>query len=247
MNRKISLTQKTTTLAKLALNIIVLFTIAAQAHSSNASTLALKRPDLDNLRQRVYSSWAPTKQIVGLSNVYVKVSATANGQLYDVCIERTSGDRQLDADCLQAVMGASRSCPIKISVEELDHFSIKFGSKTPVGHTHDGISRYFAKHPEYQKDWIAFYRVPLDVLKRYPGLFTEQELLDESNIGLIEAIDRDNPKLPNWVSERLKFLYQHLWVPFFVSHPSVTREQVLEFKKKHIVDEKQLLEPETEK
>lgn len=215
--------------------------VLAYLQLAYASVIPPKRTDLDNLREKVYEDWAPSKKLAKLIDIDITVSGTANGQLYDVGLNESSGDRQLDADCLQAVMGASCLSPINIRIEEIEHFSIHFDSKTKAGYlNNNGISKYFTQHPEYKRNYVAFYRIPLTVLKRYPGIFTEEELFDESNIGLIEAIDLRNPELPSWVTDRLRFLYQGNWVPFFLSHPSATKKEIIEFRKKHIIDDKQL-------
>ena len=210
------------------------------SQSAPASQIAPKRPDLDKLRKRIYEDWAPSKNLTRLDDIDITVSGTANGQLYDVALNENSGDRQSDADCLQTVMGASCLNPINIRIEEIEHFSIHFDSKTKAGYLNDGISKYFTRHPNYRKNYIAFYRIPLTVLKRYPGVFTEEELFDESNIGLIEAIDLHSSELPSWAIDRLRFLYQGNWVPFFLSHSSATKKEIIEFRMKHIIDDKQL-------
>ncbi|MCA9817860.1 MAG: TonB C-terminal domain-containing protein [Cyanobacteria bacterium HKST-UBA01] len=220
--------------------ILSLLLTAVFSQLSIASVIAPKRPDLDRLRNNVYKDWAPSKKLTNSTAIDIKVRVTANGQLYDVALNESSGDRQLDADCIQAVMGASCLSPINIRIEEIEQFSIHFDSKTEIGYQTDGISKFFAKHPKYRKNYIAFYRIPLTVLKRYPGVFTEEELFDESNVGLIESIDPHNPELPSWVADRLRFLYQGNWVPFFVSNPSATKDEIIEFRKKHIIDDKQL-------
>lgn len=202
------------------------------------TSVAPERSDLDNLRNRIYKDWAPSKKLAEEDSVYITISGNAEGKLYDVEIEKSSGDRQLDADCLQAVMGTSCSCRLDICPEDLDHFTCKFDSKTPIGHKEDAISKYFSKHPKKKNDYIAFYRIPLDVLKRYPGLFLKSELLEESNIGLIKAISPEDPELPFWVKQQLKILYQRTWVPFFLSHPKPTKQQIIDLRNKLPFDEK---------
>lgn len=208
------------------------------AQTALGNVIAPERSDLDNLRKRIYADWAPSKKPAEKETVYITISGNSEGKLYDVEIEKSSGNRQLDADCLQAVMGASCSCPLNICPEDLDHFTCKFDSKTPIGHEEEGISKYFLKNQNEKNDYIAFYRIPLDVLKRYPGLFSKNELLEESNIGLIKAISPEDPELPFWVKQQLKILYQRTWVPFFLSHPKPTKQQIIDLRNKLPFDEK---------
>ena len=138
----------------------------------------------------------------------------------------------MNADCIQAVMGASGTSKMLTHEGSLVHLKNIFDSTTPIGHKKSGITKYFAKHPEDRWKYVGFYRIPLEVLVKYPGLFTEDELLDDSNIGLIKADDELQ------IVSELPFIYQDMYVPFFLAHPSASRKQILEIKNSINVDER---------
>lgn len=211
--------------------------LAAGTSLHTGKMMGAKWPEIDRFLDRVYENWAPSKKIPEGKVVELAVGIANDGKLYDLKIEASSGDAQLDADCVQAVMGASACSPINGREGELVLIRIWFNSKTKVGHSNSGISKYFATRPEQEHDHIAFYRIPLDVLKRYPGLFTENELLDDSNIGTTQVIDK-HPGLPWWGVDHLRAIYQGTWAPFFIAFPSATKERILEIRDKLPFDDR---------
>lgn len=202
--------------------------------TADANQPMLKNEDMNKLRQRIYDDWAPSKAMPVGKHVDVTYSIASDGKLYDVKLEQSSGDAQLDADCVQAVLGVSAFCPMaRLTREgELCHTQIYFDSKTRAGHNNSGISKYFAAHPEQEAEHVAYYRIPLDVLKRYPGLFSEAELFSDSNFFTLRDDSTDGPNhgpgLSSAAIARLRYVYQSMWIPFFLKFPSATKQQILD-------------------
>lgn len=220
-----------------------------KSYGSFSAILVLpKTPIVDKYRERAYSNWAPTKKIEGLDRCVIAAEVANNGTLYNLKIESSSKDMQLDADCIQAVMGASGSYNMGIPEGTLSKVLFAFDSKIKAAHP-DGISPFKAQNPAIKGDYIAFYRIPLDILNRYPGLFTEAELLSDDNIGLIEAVKGvdGNLELPDYSVDRIREIYQGIWIPFFISHNSPTKQQVLEIRKNLSFDERSNIEGKTKK
>ncbi|HEY9778430.1 MAG TPA: TonB C-terminal domain-containing protein [Planktothrix sp.] len=203
---------------------------------ANANTPVITSPEMQEFRERIYDDWCPSKAMPVGTHVDIACSIASDGKLYDVKLEHSSGDAQLDADCVQAVLGVSAFRPMHGLVREgeLCLTQIYFDSTTRVGHKNSGIAKYFAAHPEHEADRTAFYKMPLDVLERYPGLLTEDEVLADGNIGNFifskDVLDGPNhgPGLSDNTVDQLRIVYQGIWIPFFLKFPSATKEQVLE-------------------
>lgn len=191
---------------------------------------SLKEPDVDQLKERVYADWAPSKKIVGY---WINGRISPDGRVHDLTIEAGERDSQSDADCLMAVMGASKSCRMVGDGDKRNVF-FRFDVDSPAGSyinvQASGIEKYFGSHPDQKERHIAFYRIPLDALKRYPGLFAENELLADGNIGIMKATV--NSGLSVSEVERLRTIYLGTWEPFFIAHPSATKQQILEIRDK---------------
>lgn len=227
----------------LALFVVALF------HSPNASANCLDgagegpyagyRATVDKVMNRVYSNWVPSistgSRVCALSGKIVR-----EGKIYDVTIKESSGDAQFDADCLQALLGAFPSEPIAaVDDGKLWSQDFSFSSQTKSVHKRSGIADYFNAHPNEKQKFIAFYRIPIDVLNRYPGLFTEDELQNDDNVGLIQSIpesvtkvNKIQPALSGTGLRELEVVYQSEWPRFYLEHPSPTKQQILDFRAK---------------
>jgi hypothetical protein len=168
----------------------------------------------------------------------VVVAGIANdGTMYDVHMLQSCGDAQLDFDCVQAVMGASGSCPTNTDDASLDHHCFAFNEDTKPERNVSGIAAFFRDHPERQGARFAYYRIPLDVMHRYRGLFTEDELLGDENVGYL-ATTAANPELPDWAIGQLQHIYQAQWCSFFRKHPKATKRQIEKLRDQLLFDER---------
>ncbi len=68
-------------------------------------------PDVDSFKDRVHEDYAPSNAMPSCRFVG---SLGSGGELYDLKTELSTGDAQLDADCIQALMGASASCRMSL-------------------------------------------------------------------------------------------------------------------------------------
>jgi hypothetical protein len=183
-------------------------------------------------KQRAYADWAPSKLPLP-STVVVSCFLVEDGKMYRVKIDTSSGDAQSDADCLQAVYGIAGTRSGQVEKGSLIDLKFTFDSETMPGHRTNAVEQYFAAHPEKRHNFVAFYRIPLDVLRRYPGIFSETELLSPSNIGLIRIQNADRPELPRLDSldiDRFRDIFGGHWMSFFMSHSSATRQEIETFR-----------------
>lgn len=183
---------------------------------------------------RVLSDWVPTFE---MENQAVVAAAIANdGAIYDVHVLQSCGNAQLDADCVQAVMGASRTCPTNLELGSLDHHKFVFNRNTHSQHKASGIANFLSNHPDARKNCVAFYRIPLDVLKRYPGSFTEDELLADENIGMFTI--SETSELPDYAVRKLQHIYQAQWTSFFLKNRTVSKKQIQSQRDTLLLDER---------
>jgi TonB family protein len=184
------------------------------------------RPDdwASRLEQRIYADWSPFLTPV-TDEALLQGSIGNDGRLYDVEVLQSSGNLQFDADCLQAVLGAAGFAPRENAVPGvLTHTSWVFNPSTRCGHLASAITQH-AVHAGLGQ-YVSIYRIPLDVLKRYPGLFSEKELLSDSNVIQIRAIcpglkKGDCIDLTHSPVGDIASIYGGPWFDFFSKHPSL--------------------------
>jgi hypothetical protein len=79
---------------------------------------------------------------------------------------------------------------------------------------------FFAAHPSLRDKVIVHHAVEQQVLKRYPGLFTEAEIHSLKNLcGIPKSIS------PDLHLSKIR----RAWNEFYRAHPSPTRQDVLDF------------------
>jgi TonB C terminal len=181
-----------------------------------------------------------------LTYAEIKFGVGNDGKIYEPEIVRYSGNDQYDAECLEAVCGVSpvRPAPKKQSAW-LEFEYVKFvkgplaGSQfVQPGYDGTDIKRYLAHHPHpTSKDpsdaFVLVHRIPLNVLERYPGMFTKEELLNPENlfeipvgVGLSEPdSEGKRSKAPYFV--RSIGNLAAFWTSIFVE-PNVTKQTIIE-------------------
>jgi hypothetical protein len=221
-------------------SVLVLTSAAAQAAERQVVSLTPKRGNSfdtcviwkwgKEFRERVSEDWAPISTTTAKKTTVEGIEG--NGFLYLVRIDKSSGDAQFDFDCLQAVLGAACFSEDN-SAGILNRYIQSFDSKKAITRTGqlEGINRFFTDHPNDTKDQtLTYYKIPLDVLKRFPGLFSEQELLDTSNIGTIT--NESTNRVGQSALEKLVNVYSGIWIPFFVKHPNATKQEIFDIASK---------------
>ncbi len=150
-------------------------------------------------------------------------------KIYDVKFAKGSGNAQLDADCLEAVLGASAYQPRTDLKGEKLQLGIIFDNQSRLGYVNPASRK--PKDTSSKTATVNFHLIPLTVLERYPGLFNATELLADENIGVISAepsmITGTGTALNKEIVEELISIYNDKWVTFFSRHRKATRKQLL--------------------
>lgn len=88
-----------------------------------------------------------------------------------------------------------------------------------IGEKFSGAKDYYLANPEQSEKTFALHAVPLCVLDRYPGLFSDDQLNAKDNVIFLE---KDKYRYERDI--RVFFQY---WYKFFKEHPRASREDVL--------------------
>jgi len=189
------------------------------------------------LEERTLSDWAPAKPLE--KNVQIQATLTDVGRLYELDFIISSGDGQLDADCLQALLGAaaySKNTDGIVRGGRLSSWDFKFDQNSQVRHKNHAVSEYFKGHPELKKNnTVAVFKIPTAVLTRYPGRFTEAEIVAPSNLFTLNPAWRDNSRPEDKCGAlRPQAMYSIIdhyakWQNFFSDHPNASKSDILKF------------------
>jgi hypothetical protein len=133
----------------------------------------------------------------------------------------------MDCDCLTAVLGASGFAPKPTVHLVLSRRMFTFNLETACGHKSTAFRDFLLQHPEYKDGYIAFYRIPLDTLRRYPGLFEKRELLAPSNVALVKNDDESKYHIGSSALDYIMIQYS-LWSQFFANNKTPTKTAVLQ-------------------
>ena len=187
-------------------------------------TFAHESPWVRGLKQRIWQSWVELEKLNG-TKIRMQMSVADDGKIYDVKVVRdpedykrqTIQERQIEADLLQSIMGAACYAPRTDSNKGvLLHMVIDFDEKK--NHKKSQLLQNLKSTHELKNGEIAYFAIPIDVLQRYPGAFSDEELISPKN-----TICRiGTQRIRSWYAE---------WSVFFQENPSATREQLLEHAK----------------
>jgi hypothetical protein len=190
------------------------------------------------LEARAWSDWAPSKPLA--KDVQIKGAIADVGRIYEIEIIKSSSDGQTDADCLQAILGAANYRPwVGYSPDggRLHWWNWNFTKETPIHRcSSEAISQYFRLHSSVEAGSVAVFRIPLDVLKRYPGQFAESELLSPDNLYVLMSACREEGRPPdNFGALRPQSMYLIIdhyarWQKFFSENPKATKSDIVNFK-----------------
>lgn len=160
------------------------------------------------LIDRAYSNWAPLEVFKNGEFIEIEGSIADDGKVYSPKIVHTNGNAQLESDCLHALVSAQCHSPRENQdYGVLKKVRITFNSETPLK---------FESPRKKDNKGTAFYLIPIEVLKRYPGLFSESELISPSN--LVYATDEDC------------YIYRQ-WTKFFLEKPNASKSEIFQFSK----------------
>lgn len=143
------------------------------------------------VEQGILSTWSSSRPCPEGEIAYVQFLVADDGKVYEPQLSHSSGDDQYDAECLESVCMLTPLPPnLDNHLTRIEHCAIEFGGLTSQFRPKprfDGkdITRYLLNHPqptEPRKKFVLIHRIPLAVLNRYPGAFSEAELLNADNL-----------------------------------------------------------------
>lgn len=227
---------------RLKLGILIVFGLVSAPHMVAARTEPANEiaPVLEQVRQRICSNYVPMSEdypYADSMNANVRFSLLS-GKINQVKLNLVKKDPETAFSVLEAIYASNPLPPAqvyayspegRVRVQETDiTLSGKsFGGLRPAKPQDGGLLTPVEKyHPRKKLD---IHLIPIDVLNRYPGLFSRAEVLGSENIlalptgALILYPDNFHP-VP---SKRLMDFFNS-WEAFFLAHPkSATRGEVL--------------------
>lgn len=145
----------------------------------------------------------------------------STGRFQDVKLFLPSGNSQIDLELLDAVLSMDKvSVPDNLKGNGFMDFEFRIGAS--AGGEINEIAKRYRRDFEPNAKCFAFHAIPLSVLQKYPTLFTYLELTAPAHFRSV-AINKIK------ASEIAKL--REPWLRFFDSHPSASKQQVLELEK----------------
>jgi hypothetical protein len=161
----------------------------------------------------VASMWDPSSSQVISTKVSFSTSKDFGGIL-NARIIKSSGDVQLDAECLQAVCTNPPRANLWWRTGDLEERVIDFATIRRREGLENEVTRHIAEHRIDGR--IFVYQIPLSVWSHYPQLVSIKELRQVSN-------------LMDLKSEGYEAQIRHqgaVWANFFSTHPTPTRQEI---------------------
>lgn len=157
--------------------------------------------------------------------VTIRFFLTSDGFIYDVTVYKSSGDSTVDLACIDAVCSAS---PLPAPPElRLAPPTVERGGKLiPPRYFSTGIHYFYfpqnyfpLRTPQKLVEPLSFRVIPNEVIYRYPGLFSAEELASKSN----QVI----PYPKETIVEDTRFQ----WARFFQAHKTATKSDIADLAK----------------
>jgi TonB family protein len=169
--------------------------------------------------------------------VIASMVVETDGKIRDVSLSESSGKDAADFACLEAILTAS-PLPLSSSIKSRQHMQVDFyESRMPYFQIEKGpfnSEQFFASRLDLKEKAVALHLIPVDVLQRYPGLFTVKELDSADNLkalpleGLIEVGSKyttqrflANPKVKGFFAD---------WENFYSTHGTPTKAEIIGFR-----------------
>lgn len=195
--------------------------------SAASLTVAVPAPSklLEELHSKVLVD-LPHPFLASNKTVVAQLSVTDSGQVILPRIFQSSGDLSIDFAVLEAVCSLAPlpGLPAELtSGFEPATIEVRIDAKrAPL------VNSEFRKLSCEQPYVYACHRIPLSVLYRYPGLFSDKELRSISNLRILETQEPDAQQAFR-SSQTLLFEHYKQWCGFFNNKKVVTREDLIEF------------------
>jgi len=158
--------------------------------------------------------WTPSQKNVSTQISYV--TSEDIGGVFNAEITHSSGDAQLDAECLEAVCMTPPEACASYRTGNLVKRIADFSGMQPYGPINE-ISRYLKDHPN--TTGVVIHEIPLAVASAYHyyKLVSENELRSQENLCVIDRVD---------YQAKIRHIAAS-WNYFFEKHPTTTsREEI---------------------
>lgn len=179
-------------------------------------------------------------------------SITADGKIKDFSIGPSSGNPSADFACAEAIISSSPlpEPPKENYIGHPPKSAINLDKRTQIDFYQTNYPKYFQLPISYsntaapffdgnesrRNQEVALHLIPLDVVQRYPGLFTTAELSARDNCvgipiaGLFDEMAGNSAHKVIANTTVKKFFAS--WEEFFASHKAASKEEILHWKKK---------------
>jgi hypothetical protein len=192
------------------------------------------------LKNGVEASWSCSHQLPDGEYVDITISIADDGKLFDPQIEHSSNDAQCDAECLETVCALSptmhpnskRGREITFRFGQVDEKFLGEPAEPGIKPCYDGsdVKEYLLSHQNNigtGNRIVLIHRIPLKVLRRYPGVFTKDELLNPNNLLKVKVGESGDQQTP--VSETGLEYSACIGTLPYVSKVKATRSEQLKF------------------
>lgn len=194
------------------------------------------------VEKRIYKNLVdPNSNSEGRGGVISGFVLKKDGKIRDVSIGQSSGKNASDFACFEAILGSSPLSPAPSPESQRDQW-IRidfFESRTPyfesaIKKAELTTEDFYKNNPSLKTTAVPLHLIPLDVLTRYPGLFSEKELVGLGNLkaipikGLI-SIDEEATTRRSLGNSHIVNFFQE-WEKFFETNKSPTKTDILSFR-----------------
>lgn len=153
--------------------------------------------------------------IVPSTNATIRGVVKPNSSPENLSIIQSSGNAQFDAECLEAVLSSTRTDSNSMTLYGVWILS------------HDLPNARQLRIQRNIENQITIFRVPVSVLRRYPGIFSEEELLNKDNLRpLHNQASRKTTELTQSQIDEISAYFSQ-WNEFFKQTPTATKAQIL--------------------
>lgn len=165
--------------------------------------------ELQRQRSHIYVNWAcPEDELK--AHFAVNVVRQHAGDVPWLKSWDSSNNVQFDVKCLEAVCESTFDEP-------------KYGGAFLMFFTSSRPFAYKLARDAFSKQGISMFRVPVSVLKKYPGAFSKKELLDSSNEVVVWGADKAT--LNDSDVQRIRHVYVQ-WNEFFKANRHLTKAKI---------------------
>ncbi|MBA4027132.1 MAG: hypothetical protein C0473_02720 [Cyanobacteria bacterium DS3.002] len=194
------------------------------------------------IEKRIYKNLVdPNSSLEGRGGVIAGFALKKDGKIRDVSIGQSSGKNASDFACFEAILGSSplSAAPSPENQREqwfrIDFYESRSPYFEPAIRKADlTADEFYKNNPSLKARAVPLHLIPLDVLTRYPGIFSETELIGLGNLkaipidGLI-SIDEEATTRRTLGNLKVKEFF-HDWENFFETHVEPKKADIVSFR-----------------